>query len=63
MNDYGTGGSVLGAATVLPATGAVALWFADKTNLTIIYGLLAVALISLLVNVAMIVRYMQNSRR
>jgi len=63
MNDYGTGGAVLGAATVLPATGAVALWFADKTNLTIIYGLMAVSLFSLLISLAMIVRYVQNSRR
>lgn len=63
MNDYGRGGMVLGTATVLPATGAIALLSAYRTNKTIILALLALSFICFIVNFAMIVRYFINAKK
>jgi len=63
---YGSGiggGTVLGAATVLPATGALGLWFAGNTNYVVIYGLLAISIFALLLNMAKIIRYFSNSKK
>lgn len=63
MNDYGIGGAVLGMATVLPATAAVGLWFADKTNILIIFGFLAILTLSLVMNVAIVMRFFKNYKK
>jgi len=67
MNDYGTGiggGSVLGAATALPATGIAADYAISGTsNNTIVFGVFLVVLVSFLVNLTMIARFLLNSRR
>ncbi len=65
MDSYGgggIGGAVLGSATALPATSALVLWLTN-TDLTIVYGLIAVNLFSLIINFTVIVRYLQNYRR
>jgi len=63
MNDYGVGGAVLGMATVLPATAAIGIWFADKTNIAVIFGILFMLALSLLMNVAKITRFFRNFTR
>jgi hypothetical protein len=59
MDDYGRGG-VLGTATVLPATSATVLWFGSRTNEYVIYGLLALSMLSFLVSLATISRFLRN---
>lgn len=61
-NEYGIGGAVLGAATMLPATGALGLWLLGRTNLFVIYGLLTIVVLNLLISIALIARYVQNSK-
>ena len=63
MNDYGRGGVVLGTATVLPATGAIALWTAHRTNNIIIFALLALSCINLIMSFAMVIRYLVNDKK
>ena len=62
MDEYGRGG-VLGAATFLPATSAMGLLFIGRINIIVIYGLFLVSILSFIINVAMIFRYIQNRKR
>ena len=61
MTDYGRGG-VLSAATILPATSAATFLLVEKASPVIIYGLIAVNMISLLYLVAAILRYAINRK-
>lgn len=61
MTDYGRGG-VLSAATVLPATSGVAYVLAEKVHPVIIYGLIAVSVVSLLYLVGSVSRYLANRK-
>lgn len=60
MSDYGKG-SVLTAATVLPATSA-GLLFADKVHPLIVVGFMAVNALMLVLLVAHISRYLINRK-
>jgi hypothetical protein len=63
MNDYGKsigGGSVLGAATVLPATGIVA---SGTANEIVVFGVFFAVLISFSINLTMIMRFLLNIGR
>ena len=61
MTDYGKG-SVLSAASVLPATGAMAYVLSERVNPAIIYGLIAVSVVSLVYLVGSVSRYLANRK-
>lgn len=61
MSNY-TQGTVLGAATMLPATTAAGLMMLNRANTLVITALLAVTLLNLLLSGAMIARYFQNRK-
>lgn len=61
MTDYGKGG-VLSAATALPATSAAVYVLAEKVNPAIIYGLIAVSVVSLVYLVGSVSRYLANRK-
>ena len=62
LADY-TKGTTLSAATVLPATTAAGLWYANMANSWVVWGLLAVSAVGLIVSAASISRYVVNRRR
>lgn len=62
MTEYGKG-SILGAATVLPATSGIGLLLANNANPVIVEGLLIISSISLLVLIGSISRYIVNRIR
>ena len=59
MNSYG---SVLSAATVLPATSAATFLFAEKVHPVVLFGLMAVNAISLIYLMAAVTRYLINRK-
>ncbi len=59
MTDYGRGG-VMGAATVLPATTAATFLLAEKAHPLIVYGLLAISIVSLVYLIASAIRFLAN---
>lgn len=61
MTDYGRGG-VLGAATILPATGIAGLLFLDTTYPIVIAGFIAASCLSLMILLGYISRYLTNRR-
>ena len=62
MSDY-TKGSILSAATALPATTATGMMLTNSSHTWVVWALIAVSAISFLVTSTTIVRYMINRRR
>jgi hypothetical protein len=56
-------GQILSTAAILPATTALGFTLTGKANQWVVAALFAVSVVSLLVNIAMITRYMVNTRR
>jgi len=59
MTDYGKG-SVLGAASLLPATSAAGVFLSGSTHPAIIVGFLTVSVLSIIYLVAHTSRYLRN---
>ena len=59
MTDYGKG-SVLGAASILPATSAAGIFLSGSTHPVIIAGFLTVSLLSIVYLAAHTSRYLRN---
>ncbi|HVZ58817.1 MAG TPA: hypothetical protein VG935_03645 [Patescibacteria group bacterium] len=62
MTDYGKG-AILGAANILPATTGAGLLLLNNTSPVIVAGLFLVSLVSLVVLVGTISRFIINSLR
>ncbi len=59
MTDYGKGG-VLGLATTLPATSALGLAVVERVHPMVIISIAVITLLSLLITLSYIVRYLAN---
>lgn len=59
MTDYGRG-SVLGAATTLPATSAGVLLLSNGAHPAIVLGFIIISLISTIITISYLFRYLKN---